>query len=136
LKKADAQKLYSGYTLVDADLNKGAGGEYIYLSYNTTNDPDKALKDIRVTFGKSSTLPGAYDKNPHDLNKGAGGKYIYLWTSTDSSVGKPIKAIDVFYGQNADMPTGYTVVKHDSSGEAADLNSGAGGDYIYLGFAR
>lgn len=125
-------QLFSGYTLIEKDLNKGAGGDYIYLSYNTTTDPSKALTDIRVSFDDYS-LPGSYTKNSHDLNKGAGGTYIYLWTSTNSSNGKPIKAIDVFYGQNADMPTGYTVVDYDKTGNAADLNHHAGGDYIYLG---
>lgn len=133
--KATAQKVYSGYTLINADLNKGAKGDYIYLSYNTTNDPEKALKNIRITYDNFS-LPGSYTKNPHDLNKGAHGKYIYLWTSTNASNGKPIKAINVFYGENADMPTGYTAVKHDDSGENADLNKGAGGAYIYLGIKR
>lgn len=130
-----AQKVYSGYTLVNADLNKDAGGDYIYISYNTTNNPAKALKDIRITYGDFS-LPGSYTKNPHDLNKNAEGKFIYLWTSTNASNGKPIKAIGIFYGENADMPTGYKVVKHDNSGEAADLNKGAKGAFIYLGIHR
>ncbi len=130
-----AIKTYAGYTLLGKDLNKDAGGDYIYISYNTTNDPDKALKDIRITFDNFS-LPGSYTKNPHDLNKNAGGKYIYLWTTTNAANGKPIKAIDVFFGENADMPTGYTSLKYNDSNSAADLNKDAGGAYIYLGIMR
>ena len=134
-KDSAKAQLYSGYTLIEKDLNTGAGGDYIYISYDTTTDPAKALKDIRVSFNGYG-MPGAYTKNPHDLNKGAGGSYIYIWTTTNSSYGKPIKAIDVFYGKNADMPTGFTVVDYDRSGQAADLNHHAGGDYIYLGIKR
>jgi len=130
-----AIKVYPGYTLLGKDLNKDAGGDFIYISYNTTNDPAKALTDIRITYDDYA-LDGTYTKNPHDLNKNAKGKFIYLWTSTNPSNGKPIKAIDVFFGENADMPTGYTVVKHDGTKEAADLNSGAKGAFIYLGIKR
>jgi hypothetical protein len=128
-------QLYGGYTRIGKDLNKGARGNYIYISYDTTTDPSKALTDIRVTFG-GNKLPSNYIKNDHDLNAGAGGDYIYLWTSTDSHAGKPIKAIDVFFGKNADMPTGFTVVDYNNSGKAADLNHGAGGEYIYIGISR
>ena len=134
--KTIAQKVYAGYTLVDNDLNKGAGGDFIYFSYNTTNDLTRALKDVRITFGKKETLPGSYKKDLHDLNAGAGGDFIYLWTSTNASNGKPIKVIDVFYGKNADIPTGYTEVDYNKTGKAADLNHNAGGDYIYLGIKR
>lgn len=134
-KTATNKKTYTGYTLLGKDLNKDAGGDYIYIWYNTTNDASEALTDIRITYGNFS-LTGTYTKNKHDLNKNAGGEYIYLWTSTDANNGKPIKAIDVFFGENADMPSGYTVVKHDNSSGAADLNKGAGGAYIYLGIKR
>ncbi len=134
-KTATNGSAYSGYTLLGKDLNKDAGGDYIYIWYNTTNDPAQALTDIRITYDDYN-LSGSYTKNKHDLNKNAGGKYIYLWTSKSPSAGKPIKAINVFFGENADMPTGYTVVKYDNSSGAADLNKGAGGAYIYLGIKR
>lgn len=134
-KTATNGKSYPGYTLLGKDLNKDAGGDYIYIWYETTDDPANALTDIRITFGDKS-LSDSYKKNPHDLNKNAGGEYIYLWTSTDASNGKPIKTIDVFFGENADMPTGYTVVTYNDSGKAADLNKGAGGAFIYLGIKR
>jgi len=128
-------QLYDGYTLVDKDLNKGAKGNYIYLAYNTTNDPSEALTDIRISFDDAK-MPSGYTKNTHDLNAGAGGAYIYLWTSSDADHGKPLKSIDVFFGQNADMPSGFAVVNYNQTANAADLNHGAGGEYIYLGVRR
>ncbi len=132
---ATNKNTYPGYTLLGKDLNKDAGGDYIYIWYNTTNDATEAIKDIRITYDDYK-LPGSYKKNPHDLNKNSGGEYIYLWTSTDASNGGPIKAIEVFFGENADMPSGYTVVKYNDSKGAADLNKGAGGAFIYLGIKR
>ncbi len=132
---ATNQKQYPGYTLLGKDLNKDAGGDFIYIWYDTTDDSAQALTDIRITYGNTS-LSSSYTKNPHDLNKGAGGEFIYLWTSNNASNGKPIKDLRVFFGENADMPTGYTVVTYNDSGKAADLNKGAGGAYIYLGIKR
>ena len=132
---ATNKKTYPGYTLLGKDLNKDAGGDFIYIWYNTTNDPAKAITDIRITYDNFA-LPGSYTKNPHDLNKNAGGKFIYLWTSHSASDGKPIKAINAFFGENADMPTGYTVVNVNNTKTAADLNKDAGGEYIYLGIHR
>jgi len=128
-------QLPSGYHLVGKDLNKDAGGDFIYFAYNTTTNPDEALTDLRVSYGDYK-MPSGYKKNEHDLNSNAGGKYIYLWTTTKSSNGKPIKTIKVFYGKNADMPTGYTEVDYNRTGDAAELNCDAGGDWIYLGFTR
>ncbi len=126
---------YPGYKRIGRDLNKDVGGDFIYMWYNTTNDPAQALTDIRITYGDFK-LSGPYTKNPHDLNKNAGGEYIYLWTSTSSTVGAPIKSINVIFGENADMPSGYSVVKYNDSKAAAELNKGAGGAFIYMGIKR
>lgn len=123
----------AGYTLIDNDLNKGSGGNFIYLAYATTDSAEDALKDIRVSFGKSYKMPDAYTKDQHDLNAGAGGKFIYLWTTKDGSCGNPLQDMQVIYGKNADMPSGYTAVDSNRSGSPADLNSGAGGEFVYLG---
>jgi len=131
--KDKAKKVPAGYTLIDCDLNKGARGNYIYLSYATTDKREDALKDIRISFGKDYKMPGGYTKNLHDLNAGAGGKFIYLWTTKDASFGKPIQDLLVLYGKDADMPSGFTAVDSNRSGDPADLNNGSGGEYIYLG---
>jgi len=142
--KAKTQNDYAskGYILLDKDLNKGAGGNYIYIWYKKTTDPNKALTDIRFTYGDFGDIPGFYTKNQIDLNAGAGGRHIYMWTTSRSSIGKPITAIDVFYGKNANMPVGYDAagVNYYKDGkntrETAELNCEAGGEYIYLGISR
>ena len=72
----------AGYVKIPVDLNKGAGGEYIYLckKYGQSGRHVDGIRDIVIIGGDSSTIPPPYDytKTPVDLNKGAGGKYIYL----------------------------------------------------------
>ncbi|MPW24203.1 hypothetical protein GC105_00115 [Alkalibaculum sp. M08DMB] len=129
---------YPGYTMIDKDLNKDAGGDYIYLWYNTTTDPDKALRDIRFTYDSFKDIPQFYTKNDHDLNKGASGAYIYMWTTKQKSIGKPITGINIYYGENADMPSGYEVglVNNKESKTRAELNYKAGGEFIFLGYTN
>jgi MAC/Perforin domain len=78
-----------GFTFItDQDLNKGAGGDYLYLGYNTTSDPNQAIKAIAVVSGSSSSAANYGDYVPvtfygnastaADCNAGAGGSFIYI----------------------------------------------------------
>ena len=52
------------------DLNKGAGGEYIYLTYGY--DPNKLLSpivDFFVHIVNINTPPEGYECDTNDLNK-------------------------------------------------------------------
>lgn len=67
---------------VNADLNGGAGGKYIY-SYQS-KDPrivtSANIMEIGVLSGNSDTIqpPAGWIKYGNDLNEGCGGDYIYL----------------------------------------------------------
>jgi len=80
----------AGWTKVNYDLNKGAGGEYLYLAYRKVKPSDTKAIDF---IGSSDTggVPSSilinsnwswvnyYGSNERaDLNKGAKGNYIYL----------------------------------------------------------
>ena len=146
-KKADAiAQSYDGYTIVAVkdpnnkdpnkkDLNKGAGGNYIYIAYETTKDPKQAITNIGITYGDFN-LGSKWKKNTHDLNTGAGGSFVYLWTSNNSSFGKPIKMLDIFYGKGCDIPNGFTKINYNNTKDRAELNRGAGGDYIYIAIKK
>lgn len=76
------------YTRVaDVDLNKGAGGHYIYAY--ATNDENAGPPIKAISFGNSAT-PSEYRVattlgSPYrvaDLNADAGGEYIYCYLST------------------------------------------------------
>lgn len=130
----------NGYTLIDKDLNAGAGGNYIYLGYKTTNDPSKALRDIRyyVADTASSQETATVTVNGEeclytrvvsvDLNKGAGGYYIYGYVSYDKNAGLPIKAISFGSSSTSEDKVCSTL---GSPYRAAELNADAGGEYIY-----
>ncbi len=104
-----------GYTILDSDLNKGAGGSNIY--YHFTRDPNSVEQGLEYDKGSGystgmpvvryKTANGSFwgqpdrpnyfwpiwspnqNSNGHwdvvDLNIGAGGEYIYSYASKDSN---------------------------------------------------
>lgn len=129
----------AGYTKIDYDLNRGAGGKYIYLCYHKsavdTISPQanpQCIDDILFVTGEGAPPPPGYTKIDVDLNKGAGGDYIYLCYRLTAYDGiKAIKDVVIIGGDNADIPPPYAFTKVNQ-----DLNAGAGGDYIYLCFSQ
>jgi hypothetical protein len=66
------------------DLNKGAGGRYIYMEWNV-GQPNKAPITNVMVLPTSQSSPPAVPGWTHvgvDLNKGAGGLYIWAYYST------------------------------------------------------
>lgn len=150
-----------GHIKLNADLNKGAGGDYIYLTF--TRDPAYSYEndgahppitystplthlmvEAHTQFGNINdgapplnTYRHLYEfdgtKSYHvDLNKGAGGRYIYGYVTREATRGNPIKEVGVLYGKSSTIqPPDASWIKVDR-----DLNEGAGGDYIYFCFKR
>ena len=134
----------SGYTVIDHDLNGGAGGKYIYCGYKTTTDVNISLKDLRISIGRDAdtytapensslyTVAGVSPTSQNtgdadgivDLNKDAGGDYLYYFATKDAKAGDPILEIIVDNSVNAN---GYDTVKYLNSAnfnENADANRG------------
>jgi hypothetical protein len=126
-----------GYEKIPYDLNKGAGGDFIYACIR--KEPVNVIKygnvrpvtDLTVITGDSASIgaPSGFEKIPVDLNRGAGGKYIYLCKRQGQS-GVPdggLRDLTVVGGSHANIspPYGYRRIN-------ADLNKGAGGLYIYF----
>lgn len=149
-----------GYYKINVDLNKGAGGKYIYLAF--TRDPEKVKgssswiydgmkgshNPVRNIYVKSNSFGYGFNMEPSncaapietkdflgyhqpDLNDGAGGKYIYAWQEKCST-----------YTPNHPNPIREVGVIYGNSSTiqppspwiriSGDLNEGAGGDYIYF----
>lgn len=135
---------------VDLDLNKDAGGDYVYVGYSYTSDPAKAIKEIRAYHEEDhpATLTDDYGRkftlvSDIDINKDAGGDYIYLYTTKGSSNDDPISSISAAFKVNTgksrvNWVDGSSVTattyctKHWDSNKDSDLNRRAGGKYIYL----
>lgn len=81
--KAAKRKLVNeGYTLIDKDLNTGAGGDFIYLGYKKGEDGKKPIKELCITYDNDrKPEKNGFTRINVDLNAGAGGKFIYLWYS-------------------------------------------------------
>jgi len=132
-----------GYVLLPQDLNEGAGGDYIYIlvKYGLDTDPNRITGvHIRNTDNGDPWIPGYIQPVGFcDLNRSAGGDYIYLYFSRGGS--QVIRSIAT---KNNDGKYFYskpgTFSYKDDEGRTYawdyhDLNEGAGGDYIYLGWS-
>lgn len=72
-----------GFTKIDVDLNQGAGGNFIYMSYTTDAKFGEPVKDVIVLQHKNAEfakkqLPKGYLMIDVDLNAKAGGDFIFL----------------------------------------------------------
>src|SRR5204863_4248815 len=68
----------AGFTKIGVDLNKGAGGEFIYLCYRKggTTPP---IDGLTVIFGRDAQPKLPFVKIDVDLNKGAGSATPFIW---------------------------------------------------------
>ena len=93
-----------GYTPIEYDLNKGAGGNYIYLGYKTTTNYEDAIKDIRFYSEADYPSDYYYELNINgvncgdymygtDLNKESGGDYIFFYATKNSMAGPAVSQI-------------------------------------------
>ena len=130
-----------GYTVINKDLNAGAGGQFVYLLYKTGTDANNAITDIYIQTGEdhpdSQTIDGrTFNIVPHDgdsdftgdLNSKVGGEYIFLYYTKDAF--SPSRLVNnIYFNSN---PSGAVGAKGGTSGY--DLNSGAanGGENIYM----
>ncbi|MBQ6066247.1 MAG: hypothetical protein IJK89_05440 [Clostridia bacterium] len=120
-----------GYTVIDHDLNAGAGGKFIYLGYKTTTNINDAVTDIsciyrieKASSRRAGLCPCTGDQDfidsKGDLNCGAGGWFIYLYYYKTPR-GDGLALTDLY-------------VNHAKDGcvDGRDLNAFAGGEYLYL----
>ena len=138
----------NGYRLIQGNIRQGAGGKYCALGikrfFNTnkeaitniigtvsgSNQPQKIEEDgIEYTFITDNNNNG-------EIHKGSGGNYLHLYYTKDKRAGKPITDISVgSYGHAFHKDCDMEVVNHSKKSKgsgALDINTGRGGDYIYI----
>ncbi len=137
LAKIPPTSVHRQFVTKDWDLNRGSGGNYIYLGYTLTTDPTQAVTDIVITDGEDAD---SYSKNgvsyiptKVDLNHTVGGDYLWLLYTHDpkaamqpgyvaDDIGIQVGADDT---PNIQAGSGWGTIH-------TDLNKRAGGDSIYL----
>ena len=136
-----------GWTVIDQDLNKGAGGDFIYLLCRFVVNPDNVndgyITDFAV-YTESGTVPESqtydgrdyrlvpFDGGQHfterqgDLNSNAGGANIHLYYTKDAFPDDRA-VVDVWFSSSSSGAVG----KFGET-DGYDLNRYADGDYIYM----
>ncbi len=106
-----------GCTVLDMDMNRGAGGFFVGVGYKYTTDPSKSIKDIKIFIGDEfwpylgdgkhdnpnvHVFNGRKYKGPYcinindfgsDLNQGAGGPCMYIYYSTEDDPNYPVEGV-------------------------------------------
>ena len=116
-----------GWTVVNQDLNAGAGGDYIYLLYKTGSDADTNATFItyftwtyfyteEYARPNGTYYPVAYDGGSQfvasqgNLNRGTSGSPFYLYYTKDSNGGTDnphlVKSITFNSNSEGSMPEG------------------------------
>lgn len=156
--RTKAQKALTdqGYKLLPYNLNSGTKkGDAVYIGYKETYDEALAITNVMVRVEDRDRPSAAsfiyynrtYERvnflgdNYGNLNSGAGGKILYLYQTRDDIDGNKLTNLDVLLKSqkhtDEDKSLVYSLqwdgLKHDFQAYYnADLNTGAGGDYIYL----
>ncbi|XP_031151322.1 uncharacterized protein LOC116046982 [Sander lucioperca] len=94
--------LTAGYIRLDEDTNTGAVGCYVFIWYQQTTDPKRALTDLKISTNDKEYQPlkqQDYTRVVVNLNKGTGGNKVYLWYKKGGV--KPIKAITLLINPSA-----------------------------------
>ncbi|PAJ72069.1 hypothetical protein CJF42_23240 [Pseudoalteromonas sp. NBT06-2] len=123
----------AGYSKINTDLNKGAGGDYVYLCYHTqaVNSEDLqgnpyCITGLTTIKGKEKA-PKGFTKLSVNLNADAGGKHIYFCIKKEPyNDTLSIKDLRVIKGDNPNISAPYEFTKIKQN-----LIEDAGGDYIY-----
>lgn len=117
----------AGFTKIPLDLNKDAGGDFVYLCYR--RGIGAPITGLAVTVNNAAPPSSAYTRLGVDLNVGCGGDtdYLWLWFTRDPAC-TTIRDLHV-QDNRGDPPTGFTRID-------VDLNQGAHGAFIYLSYRK
>ncbi len=119
-------------TKLPQDFNQKASGKYIYIFFRTDVKVEGAVAAIRITASNGTSEE--WITCPQNLNEGTSSKkalylsYCNLKCATDPVVG----GVQSGYGASVesamkDFSPGHVVLRQD-------VNQGAGGKYIFLGY--
>lgn len=112
-----------GYTLYNLNLTPDSN-KHTYLGYKTSNNSRRALTDIRVCYGYSSTQYSTGGANGTYAASGSAGN-LTLYSTRVSLFGTPILSDFIIQTERDDVPAGYEPVNMFTGGPAVNLNMGS-----------
>ncbi len=132
------KKVKEGWTLIDKDLNAGAGGSYVYLLYKTKSSTGSSGTPITDFYLKTDKSPSSlvYNNRTYYPAPGAGGTNLDYGTRGDEK-------LYLFYTKDP-FPDGRGVtgiyftttsegaVPADGGAVGYDLNKNVNGEFIYM----
>jgi hypothetical protein len=132
------------YHRLNYDLNRNAGGAYIFIYYSLGMENDSIvplaeIATIDTSDGESlDALPDGFVMINQDLNEGAGGDYIYLAYRRRNDYSDHLVTglrVNTAYSMGTSSSNQWNVVTQGYySSDPQDLAEGAGGDVIRLYF--
>lgn len=148
-----AKSAHSDYTFINTDLNKGCGSstDDIYIGYKKSSRASTNggyITNIVITDQSGCPADKTFNgKTYHcapryggswftnsvygDLNSHAGGKDIHVYyTKAEFDDHRVVSDISIKLGEKS--YTGCLRWNDNTTGDYADLNAGAGGEYIYM----
>lgn len=126
--KEEPALLQDGWERLGCDLNRGAGGNYIYLWVK--REKPSYISEITATADFNS------DKQKFDLgftrvdentNRGAGGNSIYLWYRRTTDKSKALTALNV----STDFQENVRLQNEGFKKVSVNLNAGTTGNDVY-----
>ncbi|XP_015253347.1 PREDICTED: uncharacterized protein LOC107099648 [Cyprinodon variegatus] len=98
---ADADLFRKGYIRIDENLNKGAGGEEVFIWYRQTTDDDDLIRDLQISTNPDEvkSLQGQYYQQV-STNLSKRGANVFLWYKKECGK-KPINMVTLLVDQAA-----------------------------------
>ncbi|XP_037830484.1 uncharacterized protein LOC108248094 [Kryptolebias marmoratus] len=133
-KSEEFKFIEQGLHKIPHNLNKGAGGNTIYLWYKKGDRP--GITRIQLSYDHDTSLgliKAGYTKINKNLNEGACGNNIFLWYHSGSSESK-VPIVDLHVTTEPSDAAKYMADGWEPL--SCDLNRNAGGKWIHLWMKR
>lgn len=120
--------LQDGWERLGCDLNRNAGGNFIYLWVQ--REKPSYIRDLTASVDFTSDkhmFELGYTRVDEDTNRGAGGNHVFLWYRRTTDKKQALTALDVSTSHQQEeklQKEGYTIL-------SVDLNKGTSGKAVY-----
>ncbi|KAK9963819.1 hypothetical protein ABG768_006988 [Culter alburnus] len=121
--------LKDGWERLGCDLNRNAGGNFIYLwvKREKTSYIHEITATVDFTSDKNMFNMG-YTRAGEDTNRGAGGKYVFLWYRRTTEEKQALTALDV----STSLQEESKLQKEEYKKISINLNNGTCGKDVFL----